>query len=349
MLQIADGTQITTDVYYIQHMSDGRDQLHFDLSIFDPSYRVIREETRIIEMTEQQTYIVKSIAAGQSTVKIACTLDLSDWLRSICVGYSRTGLPIEFLRGTTVGFSGDSGPLRMWEMVESGLYQGEKRHIEMQGPTPLDIALQMQETFPCSIRFYTTTKRAEIIWPDQIPLSSAYAIDTVNLRSAPEFKGKSSEIYTRLYPVGKDGLRIEGEYVENLTYTTDIICKVWVDSRYEDPVALKTDAQRKVDEDSQPIRSWKLDVVDLKRIDPSKWNHMDLSMFRKLRLIDEYKGFSAIVQVCEDKVYPYYPERNEITVSTTTGSVQRTLKAVYRQITDPNSAFYQKLDARRVL
>ncbi len=348
MLQIADGTQIATDEYYIQHMSNGLDQLHFDLALYNPVYKDLQEELRILETTENQTYTIKSIAAGQTTAKIGCVLDLVDWQGSICIGYSRTGNPVQLLRETITDFSGDSAAMREWEIEEPVSFLSEKRHIEMQGPTPLDIALQVQESFPCAVRFFTEHKRAKIVWPNQMPLSDAYVIDTVNLKTAPEFKGKSNELYTRLYPVGKDGLRIEGEYVENLSYTKDVICKVWVDSRYEDPIALKADAQRRVDADSQPVRSWKLRVVDLRRINPSKWGHMDLSLFKKIRLIDEHKGFSAIVQVCEDKVYPYYPERNEITVSTTTGSVQKTLRTVYRQITDPNSAFYQKLDARRL-
>lgn len=345
MLQIENGLQITADDYHIQHKENGIDELHFEISVYDPVYRTIQEENRIYESTEQQTYVVKSIRGGRSTAKIGCKLDLSDWQRSICLNYNRSGTPLTFLLGTTVDFVGDSELLTAWQMIDSRNLS-EKRTIEMKGPTPLEVALQMQESFGCAIRFDTKNKIARIIWPKEMELSNSYVVDTVNLKSAPEFKGKSSDLCTRIYPIGKDGLRIDGDYVENLTYTNEIICAVWKDSRYTDAEELKADAQKRVDELSQPIRSWKLSVLDLYRTNPVKWPDMGMNLFTKLRLVDNLKGFSAIVQVKEDKVYPYYPEKNEITVSTSTGSVQRTLRRLYKDVHDPNSAFNQRLNVK---
>lgn len=350
MLQIQNGVQIAVDDYYIQHKENGLDELHFEIQISDPAYRVLVEECRIIETTEHQTYTVKTISGGKTTAKIGCRLDLSDWEKTICINYKRPGTALMILQGAVVDFLGDSTSLRAWTMIDSG-NKTERRTIQMQGPTPLELAVQMQESFVCAVRFDTSAKTATIIWPDDIPLSNSYAVDTVNIHSAPEFKGKSSNLYTRLYPVGKDGLRIGSvngglDYVQNLSYTDQIICAYWQDSRYTDAAELRDDAQKRVDEASQPERSWKLSVVDLYRLNPQKWKDMSLSMFTVLRLIDSNKGFSANVQVREDKVYPYYPEKNEITVSTVTRSVQRTLRSVYNDINNPNSAFWQKIIAR---
>ena len=344
MLQIENGIQIATDDYYIRHKENGIDELYFEVSIYDPVYRAIVEECRILETTEQQTFVVKSIGAGKRTAKVGCKLDLCDWQKTICLNYRRPGTPLMILQGTVVDFLGDTKSLSAWTMVDSGNMQ-ERRTIEMQGPTPLELALQMQETFGCAVRFNTKDKIATIVWPEDVSLSNSYVVDTMNLRSAPEFKGKSTDLYTRLYPIGKDDLRIEGDYVENLTYTNQVICAIWKDSRYTDAEELKADAQKRVDTASQPVRSWKLSVVDLHRLNPQKWPDMELDLFTKLRLVDENKGFSAVVQVRQDEVYPYYPEKNEITVSTSAGSVQKTLRSLYKDIHDPNSVFHQKLNA----
>lgn len=350
MLQILNGAQIAVDDYYIRHMENGLDELHFEIRLSDPAYRLLVEERRILETTEQQTYTVKTISGGKKTAKIGCRIDLSDWEQTICINYNRTGTPLMILQGAVVDFLGDSTPLRAWTMIDSGRTT-ERRTIQMQGPTPLELATQMQESFGCAVRFNTSQKSATIIWPEDIPISNSYAVDTVNLRSAPEFKGKSSNLYTRLYPVGRDGLRIGSvnggrDYVQNFSYTDRIICAFWQDSRYTDAAELRDDAQKRVDEASQPERSWKLPVVDLYRLNPGKWKDMSLSMFTVLRLIDSNKGFTANVQVREDKVYPYYPEKNEITVSTVARSVQRTLRGIYNDINNPNSAFWQKMIAR---
>ena len=350
MLQIQNGVQIAVDDYYIQHKENGLDELHFEVQISDPSYRVLVEECRIIETTEHQTYTVKTISGGKKTAKIGCRLDLSDWEQTICINYNRTGTPLMILQGAVVDFLGDATALRAWTMIDSGR-KTERRTIQMQGPTPIELTCQMQESFGCAVRFNTSKKTATIIWPEDVPLSNSYAVDTVNLRSAPEFKGKSSNLYTRLYPVGRDGLRIGSvngglDYVQNFSYTDRIICAFWQDSRYTDAAELRDDAQKRVDDAARPERSWKLPVVDLYRLNPGKWKDMILSMFTVLRLIDSNKGFTANVQVREDKVYPYYPEKNEITVSTVAHSVQRTLRGLYNDINNPNSAFWQKMIAR---
>lgn len=350
MLQILNGAQIAVDDYYIRHMENGLDELHFEIRLSDPAYRLLVEERRILETTEHQTYTVKTISGGKKTAKIGCRLDLSDWEQTICINYNRTGTPLMILQGAVVDFLGDATALRAWTMIDSGS-KTERRTIQMQGPTPIELTCQMQESFVCAVRFNTSKKTATIIWPEDVPLSNSYAVDTVNLRSAPEFKGKSSNLYTRLYPVGRDGLRIGSvnggmDYVQNFSYTDRIICAFWQDSRYTDAAELRDDAQKRVDEASQPERSWKLPVVDLYRLNPGKWKDMSLSMFTVLRLIDSNKGFTANVQVREDKVYPYYPEKNEITVSTVAHSVQRTLRGLYNDINNPNSAFWQKMIAR---
>lgn len=342
MLQIENGMQIATDEYCIQHMENGFDELHFDIPLSDPAYCALQEEDRILETTERKIYTVKCINAGKHSADIRCLLDLSDWQTRLYIGYKSGSRTADAVL-TSVAPPG-------WSVIDHTVNK-KKREIEMDAPTPLEIVEQMQDTFGCAVRFDNIGKKVTLLYPEEVPLSNAYAVDTVNLRSAPLFKGKSSDLYTRLYPLGKDDMGIAAvnggkAYVENLSYTDKIICAVWKDERYTDAESLREDAQKRVDAASQPERSWTLDIIDLKRINPAKWPDMDLSMFSKLRLVDSYKGFRADVQVREDKVYPYYPEKNEITVSTATKSVQKTLRTLYRQIYDPNSEFYQRLRAR---
>ena len=214
----------------------------------------------------------------------------------------------------------------------------------------------MQKTYGCACRFDTNEKTVTVLYPAEKTLGNSYAIDTVNLRRPPEYKGDSSNIYTRLYPVGKDGLTIYSAsgntshslYLTNWAYfgVSKIISKIWKDDRYENPDSLYQAALAKLAEDSQPIRSWVLDVVDLNRIDPESWPDLGLGLFTVLRLVDGKKGITANVQVVEDKVYPYYPERNQISVSTVCGSVQRTVQKLYQDINDPNSEYQQKVSVQ---
>lgn len=341
MLQLMNGPQIAVDDYAIRHKSDGQDELHFEISISDPAYTVLMEEDRIIETTEQQTYTVKQIDAGDRKAKIGCCLDLSDWQTELRMNYSSGNHSATDIL-SAISPNG-------WR-IEDQTTLVKKRTIEMQAPTPLEIALQVQETFGCAIRFSTFRKMATLLYPEEQRLSNSYVVDTVNLRAAPQFKGKSSDLYTRLYPIGRDGMGIAEvnggkAYVENLKYTDRIICAVWSDARYEDAKALRDDAQKRVDAAAKPERSWQLNIVDLYRIDPQRWPDMALPIFTVLRLVDGRKGFCANVQVVEDQIFPYYPERNNLTVSTIARSIQRTLRGVCNALNNPNSTFYQKLNA----
>lgn len=338
MLQIVNGIQIATDDYYIQHKETGLDELHFEVNINDPVYLNINEESRIYESSEQQTYVVKTISGSSKTAKIGCQLDLTDWKGLIDLHYDRTGTARAFLGGLHPS---------NWRILDP-TPKTESKSIKLEAPTPIDLAMQVQDDFGCRLRFDTQNRTVTIIYPDDVSLSNAYVVDTVNLVSAPEYKGKSSDLYTRIYPRGKDDLTIASvnggvEYLQNLTYTDRIICKMVSFSAIESASELKAEAKKQLDIDCQPERSWKLKVLDLYRLNPEKWPDMALEMLSKIRLVDGYKGFSADVQIVEDKVYPHYPERNEITVSTVTKSVQRTLHRLYDAINNPNSAFNMRL------
>ena len=344
MLQIENGIQIATDDYYVQHKEYGLDELHFEVQISDPVYLAINEEARIYESTEHQTYVVKTVSGGSKTAKIGGQLDLTDWKAEIDLNYNRTGTAVQFLNG----FKPSD-----WSVVDPSAKSATKT-IKLDGPTPLDLALRVQEDFGCRLRFDTAGKTVTIVYPDEVEPSNSYAVDTVNLTGAPEYKGKSSDLYTRIYPKGKNGITIESandgvaylDTDDDPPYTNRVICKMVEFNEISSAVELKTEAQKLVNTASRPERSWKLRIVDLYRINPQKWPDMSLDIFTKLRLSDTYKGFAAVVQVIEDKIYPHYPERNEVTISTVTKSVQRTLYGLLDTIYNPNSRFNMRLKSR---
>lgn len=343
MLQLEKQRPISIDDYYIKHVSDGCDELHFELSLNDPIYALLKEEDRIFERTERQTYVVRSIGGSRKTAKITGQLDLDDWRATIFPDFAREEKTEDELLTEIVPWG--------WT-VYSKVQEHRSEPIKMTGATPLEIAQKVQEIDNCAIRFDTEKKTATVFRPDEIKLSNAYCIETVNLRNPPEYKGKSTALYTRLYAQGKtiDDVPLTFSdinggvpYVDCHDYTDRVICAFWQDSSIDDAAKLLEGAQRRVKAAASPVRSWQLDVIDLYSIAPEKWPNLSLTLFKKIRLVDENKGFSAAVQIVEDKIYPHYSAKNEITVSTVTGSVQRTLHALYKQINDHNSSLYQSL------
>lgn len=338
----ADGRrQIKTDDYSITEVSTGLDRLEFSVSINDPLYQYICEESQIYETTSRQTFLVKSIDGGQKRADIMAELDLDDWRQVIYPSYYNNTSSI----GTTLSAVIPDG----WTLVDETA-STQRRGVTMDGPTPLGIALQCETTYGCAIRFDNNLKTATILYPSQNEDSGIRFTGAANMRGAPEFRGKSTAFVTRLYPIGKAGLTIAAvnngvPYVENHNYSDKVICDVWVDERYEDAQSLMEDAQAMVDESANPRRTWIIDVADLYRIDPSMWPGMKLELFQVGTVVDDYRGMVFQTQIIERKSWPHYPEKNTITVSTSFRKVASS-RDTLTGITDPNSPYNQQLSAK---
>ena len=355
MLIVQGGQVIDRDDYAIHHANNGLDEVTFELSACDNTYSVLLEgKTVIEETTEHQRYRVRKINGTGPNSFISCRLDLADWEKDLLIdssalanaGFAHTLNEVNMLARIM-----QAEGLSNWTM--RSLVQTHKtRAMEMAGPTPLEAAVQLQKTFGCALRFDTGQKRVTILYPQEVQMSNSFVVESVNLRTRPEYKGRSTELVTRLYPVGYNGLGIASvnsgvPYLDDHSYSNAVICKLWVDARYTDPNALKRDAKARLKALAQPVRSWTLDVVDLSRIDPDRWPDMALSIWTRLLLQDSARNITDAVQVVSDVVYPYYPERNKITVSTDIETLQSMVAQTFTALQDPNGALWGQINARR--
>ena len=64
-------------------------------------------------------------------------------------------------------------------------------------------------------------------------------------------------------------------------------------------------------------RSYECTVVDLAKTNPDMYSFQDFSLFSVIKLIDEIKNISINYQVVEYWEYPFYPEKNVVTLSCT--------------------------------
>lgn len=341
MLQLDDYTILSVDDYCILHREDGLDRLEAVISQDDPGYRLIQEHSRLLETSEQQYYRVEKLRAYADHVRISCVLDLEDWQRTCLLSYTNNN---QSLSGTLLGVV-PSG----WT-VNNLVSTTAQRLIEMDGPTPLEVVQECRFRFGCAVRFYNQAKQLVLLQPQSQSCTDAFFTDELNLRELPLLRADCEGLVTRLYVMGKNGLTVDSvnrgkSYVENFDYTQDIICGFWKDTRYDNAVSLRDDAQARVNALANPERQWQLKVYDLYRMNPVRWAEHQVGMFSVLKLADRSRQEQMVVQVIGEKLYPHHPERNEITVTTS-----RNRAAIYRALPkvldNPNSAFYQKLNAR---
>lgn len=326
---------IQCDDYYVRQLSSGLDEVIFTVSIYDPLYPYITEETPVTDI-DGQTYLVKQIDAGKNDAKVIAQLDLNDW-KSIM--HIRWGNGIKTV-SQTVEMVKPSG----WTVVDNSGLTGR---LSINGNlTSYEVCVECCDAFGVYIRWNNKTKAVTITDKALADPVGAFVTRELNMTEL-NFKGKSSGIVTRLYAYGVDDLSFSSinggkPYVENHTYTSAVICGYWKDERYKYPETLLEAAQKKLAEMAVPQRSYSCSVVDLKASDPEKYGFLDFSMFTTATLIDDIKGFSMNYQVVERHTYPYYPEKNEVIFDS---APQR----ITKELNNTKELLSQKTDREQVM
>ena len=163
-----------------------------------------------------------------------------------------------------------------WTVNGAGLVSA-KRSFELSDVTPLDIVNKCTDKTMYNVSFDIDNKNKilNVSVPSTVS-NNVYFTDQLNLKDI-SFKGSSSNLVTRLYAYGKDGLSISEindgkEYVDNHTYSDKIISAVWRDERYTIAGNLLADAKAKLEELAVPERSYECSVIDLARLAPEKYS-----------------------------------------------------------------------------
>lgn len=325
---------LNVDDFYICEKSNGLDELIFNMSIYDDNYPHVLEEA-VIEY--EQPYLVKAIDAGANTAKIKCQLNLDALKAELKLGYSNNSATLQ----QTVDGVLPSG----WLFVNSS---GSTISRTIEGNyTPLEVIQQCVNTYGVVFRFDVAAKIVRAYTLSAFQPLGAFASRELNLTEI-NFKGKSTDFFTRLYAYGKDGLSFadinDGKpYVEYHGYTDKVICAYWQDERYTIKDNLLAAAQAAVKTGGSPDRSYECTVYDLAATNPEMYSWQDFSLFSVVRLIDDIKNITIDYQVVEYWRYPYYPEKNLVTLSSTAPKIQTTVKNIKAEIENPNSSFRQNM------
>ena len=309
------------DDYYIKELPTGLDELIFSISVWAEEYQGIAEETLIEDQEDGKTatYRVKAIDAGEDDATVKCVIDLDAWKSTVFVSYSQVG-------GTVAANVANVLPTG-WTLSDQSSMT-ETADVAIDGGTALDVLEECRKVFDgASYRFDQSTKTVTIYDLYNGPNLGTFLTRELNLQSV-QYKGKSTELVTRLYPYGKEGLSIAEvnsglPYIDNFTYTDRVICAFWQDTSYEVASNLKDAAIAKLEELATPERSFTCSVADLAAIDPGKYSFLSFPLFSQVGLIDETRSANKFMhRVVERWNYPNYPEKNKVILSNAPRRIQ---------------------------
>ena len=346
MLTISNnGEQIPLnfDDYYIQEVYGGKDAAGFTLPLDHPDYQYLFEETPLIDTETKQRYLIKAIDEGQTTVNIKAELDLDELSKDMFLNYTN---------GSDTVVNTISKALPDGWTVQDHAYFNQRRTIELEAATPLDVIDACPDIYNVVFRFDNNARVIHIYNPDSEEVSGVFLTDELNLKSV-SFKGKSSGFATRLYAKGKDSLTfadINGgkDYVEDFSYSDKVISVYWKDERYTIAENLLADAKKRLKSMAVPQQSYTCGVMDLARAREKQegkndniYSFLEFKLYQNVVLLDRRRNRRITHTVAGIKRYPKYPEKNEVTLSTVAPSIQNSVKSIQTQMEKPTSTFNQ--------
>lgn len=230
-------------------LDSGDKELTFDYPASGALVDLLKEEYYIRTKTDE--FVLKAVEKGEQFNKYTAVLN------------------VEELEGTAFpyGFESDEQTIKAcleFAFEGTGWHVGtctvtKKRTIdEQESVTAWDVLQKCLTTYRCECIIHSLTKTIDIY--DRIGSDrGCYFMEGLNLRKI-SLKSDTYDFYTRIYPIGKDGITPEWltgkDYIDNFQYSSKIKAYVWKDERYTNTTSLIEDATAKIEEMSRPYKAY---------------------------------------------------------------------------------------------
>lgn len=195
---------------------------------------------------------------------------------------------------------------------------GKKRSIKKTNVYTWDVLKQIVKTYRVEIIIDSINKNITFI-ERRGEDKGVYFSSQLNLRSVGK-QAQTADFYTRIIPVGKDGLTIEAinggkKYMENHTYSSKNKTYYWKDERYTNASNLKEDAEAKLTDLATPRVSYSCNIIDLAK--ENDYGFLEYDLGDIVTIIDSYTNIRVTQRIVKMSEYPDNPEKNECEISNT--------------------------------
>ena len=260
--------------------------------------------------TDRQEYVVKAVEKSSASAwrKVSCALNIEEL----------EGAPFEDFETVeqTVQAAAEFALEGTGWTVEADADITKKRTIRKEDDTTAwEVVKQIVTTYRVELEIDAVNKRLKF-HTRRGQDRGAYFIERLNLRSLG-VKTSSYGFYTRLIPIGKDGLHLwrDGQnYIENHQYSDKVITSIWRDERYTVTAALLEDAQARLDEASTPARAYTAELVDL-AAQSDKYNALAYDLGDAVLLVSEKTDEREKQRIVKLDEYPDDPLANKAELS----------------------------------
>lgn len=264
MLRLYDGNHVQLqpltqykDLYLKQTVS-GEDELSFTL----PAQTAIEEEWYV--RTTDNEYVVKEISKSSSNdeVKVIATINVEDL----------KGTPIKFFETVEKTIASSLSLAFSYVTTNSWIVRStvnKKRTIRLSQQSVWDVIKEAVGLYMVEVKIDAIN---HIVYMESHlgDDKGAFFMEDLNLKDI-QVQSDTHNFWTRIYPIGKDGMTIEGvndgiPYVENHGYSDKVIAMYWEDNRYTIAQNMKDDALEKLETYAFPAKSYTCQVIELAKV-----------------------------------------------------------------------------------
>lgn len=301
-------------------LDSGDKELSFEYPANGGMADLLKEEYYI--RTKEDEFVLKAVEAGEQYNKYTATLNVEE-LEGQSFPYGFASQEQTIRACLTFAFEGTG-----WTIGTCAVTKRRTIDIE-EAATAWGVLQSCLSTYRCECKIDTLQKRIDVytqIGQDR----GCYFMEGLNLRKLTA-TSDTYEFYTRIIPIGKDGVTIEWlhgrEYLENYQYSSKIKTYTWKDERYTNTTSLIEDAEAKLEELSKPYKVYAADVADLAKANPEYKNILDYDIGDTVMMVSKHQRIREKQRIVKIVEYPETPEKNAVELSNTTktfAEVQKT-------------------------
>lgn len=301
-------------------LNSGDKELSFEYPAHGEMVNCLKEEYYIRTKTDE--FVIKAKEASGDYNKYTAVLNVEELEgQSFPYGFASQEQAIRACLEFT--FEGTGWTVGTCEVTK-------KRTIDKEeSATAWDVLQDCLKTYRCECVIDSISKRVNIY--EQIGQDKGcYFVEGMNLRKLTS-QSDTYEFYTRIIPLGKDGITIEWlhgkEYLENYQYSKKIKTYTWKDERYTNTTSLMEDAEAKLDELSKPYKVYSADVVDLAASNPEYKSILEYGIGDTVRMVSKSTRTQEKQRIVKIVEHPEEPEKNTVELSNTTKTFAEVQKA----------------------
>lgn len=289
-------------------LDSGDKELSFSYPVAGALVDLLKEEYYIRTKTDE--YVIKAVEKGEQFNKYTAVLNVEE-LEGAAFPY---------------GFESDEQTIKAcleFAFKGTGWHVGtctvtKKRTIdEQESVTAWDVLQKCLSTYRCECIIHSLTKTIDIY--DRIGNDKGcYFMEGLNLRKI-SLKSDTYDFYTRIYPIGKDGITPEWltgkDYIDNFQYSSKIKAYVWKDERYTNTTSLIEDATTKLEEMSRPYKAYTAEVVDLAKASEEYKDILSYGIGDTVTLVSKKTRTREKQRIVKITEYPESPKKNTVEIS----------------------------------